>query len=119
MRNFRNTIIVKIAIPPRRVLAAVCRELDGVHEWLAEQQEATRQRGDQARAQMKTLNQLLPRLNEMANPSHSAQPAPQGANPVALEVPYAVNQVGEPVYERFRHQKPPQSDGIHDLGRMV
>ena len=25
-----------------------------------------------------------------------------------------MNQVGEPVYERFRRQKPPQFDGTHD-----
>ena len=114
-------------MPPRPVPAAVRREIDGVREWLAEQQEAARQRDDQARAQTATLEQLLTRLNEMANPPPPAQPvpaaqnppppaqpAPQAANPVAPEVPPAVNQVGEPVYERFRRQKPPRFDGTHD-----
>ena len=95
-------------MPPRQVPATVHIEIDGVREWLAEQQEAARQHNDQARAQMATLKQLLARLNEMANPPPSAQPALQAANSVAPEVPPAVNQVGEPVYERLRRQKLPR-----------
>ena len=66
-------------------------------------------------------------LNEMANPHSPTQPmlavqdppppaqlAPQAANPVASKMPPVVNQVGQPVYERFRRQKPPQFDGTHD-----
>ena len=48
------------------------------------------------------------------NPTSPAQPAPQAANSVAPEVPPVVNQVGEPLYERFRCQKPPQFGGTHD-----
>ena len=66
-------------------------------------------------------------LKEMANPLPPAQsafaaqnspplaqPAPQAANPVAPEVPPAMNQVGEPVYKWFRRQKLPQFDRTHD-----
>ena len=89
VHNCRNTIIAKIAMPPRHVPAAVRREIDGVREWLAEQQEAARQRDDQARAQTATLEQLLTRLNEVVNPPPSAQPTPQASNPVASEVLHA------------------------------
>ena len=56
-------------MPPRRVPASVCREINGVREWLMERQEAARQHDDQAQAQAQTatLEQLLARLNKMAN----------------------------------------------------
>ena len=49
---------------PKRVPAAILREIDGVCEWMAEQQEATRQQDDQAA----TLEHLLSCLNKMARP---------------------------------------------------
>ena len=112
-------------MPPRRVPAVVHREINKVHEWLAEQQEAARHHDDQARALTTTLEQLLAYLNEIENPPppvpvrtvHNpppAQPASQPANPVAPEASPVVNQVGETVYERFRRQKPPRFDGTHD-----
>ena len=55
-------------MPPRRVPAVICMERDRVREWLAEPQETDRQRVDQARATTATLEQLLARPNEMANP---------------------------------------------------
>ena len=86
-----------------------------------------RQRDDQARDQTATPEQLLARLNEMANPPllaqpalaaqnppPPAQPAPQAANLASPEVPPTVNQVGEPIYERFRPLKPPRFDGTYD-----
>ena len=51
---------------------------------------------------------------EAQNPPPLTQSAPQAVNPVVPEVPPAVNQVGEPVYERFMCQKPPRFDGTHD-----
>ena len=41
-------------------------------------------------------------------------PNPRAANPIAPEAPKAVEQVGEPIYEWFRRQKPPRFDGTPD-----
>ena len=38
----------------------------------------------------------------------------QAANAVAPEAPRIVNQVGKPVYERLRRQKPPRFNKTHD-----
>ena len=82
-------------MPPRHVPTAVRSEIDGVHEWLAEQQEAAHKRDDQARAQTATLEQWLARLNEMANPPPPTQPVPAAQNPPppAQQAPQAANPV--------------------------
>ena len=41
-------------------------------------------------------------------------PNPRAANPIAPEAPKAVEQVEEPIYERFRRQKLPRFDGTPD-----
>ena len=41
-------------------------------------------------------------------------PNPRAANPIAPEAPKAVEQVGEPIYERFRRQKLPRFDETLD-----
>ena len=57
----------------------------------------------------------------MARPPPVAQvpvaqdvPNPRATNPIAPEVPRAVEQVGEPIYKRFRCQKLPRFDGTPD-----
>ena len=41
-------------------------------------------------------------------------PNPRAANPIAPEAPRAVEQIGESIYKRFRHQKLPRFDGTPD-----
>ena len=45
-------------------------------------------------------------------------PNPRAANPISLNVLKAVEQVGEPIYERFRRQKSPRFDGTHDAATV-
>ena len=48
------------------------------------------------------------------NPPPPLQPDYQAANSVASKAPCVVNQVGEPVYERFQCRKPLQFGRTHD-----
>ena len=57
----------------------------------------------------------------MARPPPVAQvpvaqevPNPRAANPIAPKAPRAVEEVGEPIYERFRCQNPTRFDGTPD-----
>ena len=112
-------------MPPRPVPATVRNELNEVRRLLDEQRAAIEQRDEQIRAQTVTLAQVLQRLNEMN------QPPPVPPAPVAPEVPALAPAapavpnphppapradviVGEPVYERFRCQKPPRFEGTLD-----
>ena len=86
---------------PRAITAAVRRELDARFQ-----------------VQNNMLEQIMNRLNatEQPVPNPPAQQDPhQGHAPPAVEiqapiVPQKVPRVGEPIYERFRRQKP---DGGH------
>ena len=106
-------------------------ELNEVQLRLEEQVEEGCRRDEQMRQQNELLTQLLARLNEAENrppPPPLEQPCVAPAEPVrnaaenpavrarrdTNEAPLVAPIVGEPVYERFRCQKPPSFSGTPD-----
>ena len=95
-------------MPPRVIPIAVRRELDARFQ-----------------AQNAVLDQIMNRLNEI-QPPNPVPPVHNNQNPPDAQVPPvevnnqvpvappAVLHVGEPIYERFRRQKPPTFDGSFD-----
>ena len=106
-------------MPPKAIPAAVRRELDARFQ-----------------EQNEILERMMLRLEALANPTPATpepadtaaveeevlapgEPAQQGQRqePVRLDRPTvvaALPKVGEPIYERFRRQKPPVFDGSPD-----
>ena len=106
-------------MPPKAIPAAVRRELDARFQ-----------------EQNEILERMMQRLEALANPTPATpepvdtaaaeeevlapgEPAQQAQHqepvrPDRLAVVAAPPKVGEPIYERFRHQKPPVFDGSPD-----
>ena len=106
-------------MPPKEIPAAIRRELDARFQELNGILEQRMQRLEAliapAQAALDTA-EAAPAANFAPAPE---EPAPEGqpqepvqeAPPVVIP---ALAQVGEPVYERFRRQKPPTFNGSHD-----
>ena len=103
-------------MPPRAIPAAVRRELE-------ERFQAQNAMLEQMMKMIQDITPPAPVNNGPPEPDVPEQQNPQQAPvphllpPVAERVPEVPQEapfVGEPVYERFRRQKPPRFDGTHD-----
>ena len=113
----------------RQTVASVSRRLNEVRRMVEVQANGARQRDEQLQRQNEMLNRLLNRLDNPeeqrqqfqapAQQEQAAQPQERPEVPVAAANRYQEAQpmapiVAEPVYERFRRQKPPMFDGTPD-----